>query len=232
MIWSDTDTSSGNLSKAWSGVTVSGDYYLLMWISSGSGTYSFGNETIFTTFLGVYTSSSIYALTKIFIGDNVTTILVNSFYYHYSLNEIIFTDDLLSIGESSFRTCSSLKYVYIPDNVTSIAIYAFYYDYSLEYVRLSSNITTIDNYTFGYCTSLSKVIFPAGLTTINTYAFRHNYNNIVYDFTNSSAVITLSDFDAFQTLSALTIFKVPSSLETAWKAATNWSTYADYIVGV
>ena len=39
-------------------------------------------------------------------------------------------------------------------------------------------------------------------------------------------------FNAFNGINPLCKIKVPASLETEWKEATNWATYADYIGGV
>ena len=54
----------------------------------------------------------------------------------------------------------------------------------------------------------------------------------VYDFTRHTAVPTLSNTNAFNNISADCEIRVPAALADEWKAATNWSTYASYIVGV
>ena len=51
-------------------------------------------------------------------------------------------------------------------------------------------------------------------------------------FTAFSAVPTLSNTNAFTGIAADCEIRVPASLVNKWKAATNWATYANYIVGV
>jgi hypothetical protein len=52
------------------------------------------------------------------------------------------------------------------------------------------------------------------------------------DFTKHTAVPTLASANAFRGIPADCEFRVPAALVDEWKAATNWSTYADKIVGV
>ena len=63
-------------------------------------------------------------------------------------------------------------------------------------------------------------------------AFRNCYGMRYYDFTSFQAVPTLSDTNAFSGISSDCEIRVPSALIDEWKAASNWATYADYIVGV
>ena len=54
----------------------------------------------------------------------------------------------------------------------------------------------------------------------------------IYDFTKHTSVPTLENVNAFQNIPSDCVIKVPELLVEEWKAATNWSTYADKIVGV
>lgn len=71
--WGDNTTStftnSGNFNTGAHTYAAVGNYVISMWISSGSGTYTFSNNSTTTMFLGTYKS----VLTKIYIGSNVTS---------------------------------------------------------------------------------------------------------------------------------------------------------------
>lgn len=53
-----------------------------------------------------------------------------------------------------------------------------------------------------------------------------------YDFTACTAIPTLVNVNAFTGIPSDCEIRVPASLADEWKAATNWATYADHIVGV
>ena len=85
---------------------------------------------------------------------------------------------------------------------------------------------------FQNCNSLSSITIPAGVTSISRKTFYKCSGVRYYDFTQHTAVPTLSNTDAFNGIAADCEIRVPAALANKWKAATNWATYADYIVGV
>ena len=66
------------------------------------------------------------SLTRVVIGDSVTSIGSSAFYYCDSLTSITIPDSVTSIGKSAFAYCSSLTSVVLGDSVTGIGDYAFY----------------------------------------------------------------------------------------------------------
>lgn len=111
----------------------------------------------------------------------------------------------ISIDHSAFRNRTGLTSVIIPDSVTSIADYAFYGCRGLTSVIIPDSVMSIGNYAFYGCTKLTDVtLLPTTPSTLGSNAF----NDI-----SSSAVIT-----------------IPKGTLEAYKAATNWSTYADKMV--
>ena len=113
-----------------------------------------------------------------------------------------------------------------------IGNYAFRSCYSLSNIIISNGVTSIGNYAFQYCSSLSSIIISNGVTSIGDSAFHSCSGIAYYDFTALSAVPTLSNTSVFARISADCEIRVPAALADEWKAATNWATYADYIVGV
>ena len=176
--------------------------------------------------------SSCYSLTSVTIPDGVTSIGQSAFNYCYSLASITIPDGVTSIGQSAFNYCYSLASITIPDSVTSIASNAFNYCSSLASITIPDGVTSIGQSAFNFCSSLASITIPDAVTSIASRAFSYCYSVAFYDFTACTAVPTLSDTNAFSSIAADCQIRVPASLVDAWKAATNWSTYADHIVGV
>ena len=207
------------------------------------------------TSIDTYAFRNCYSLVSVSIPSSVTSIGDNTFGYCYSLVSVSIPSSVTSIGNLAFGYCSSLVSVSIPSSVTSIGNYAFQSCYSLELVSIPngitnigdnilygccslksisipSSVTSIGNYAFFRCYALSSISIPSSVTGIGNYAFQDCQGMAIYDFTKHTSVPTLSNSNAFQNISSDCIIKVPASLLGEWKAATNWSKYANKIVGV
>ena len=124
----------------------------------------------------------------------------------------------------------------IPDTVTSMGTQAFAANVSYKKVlTIPSGITSIGDYVFSQNINVEKVVVKGNLTSIGSGAFQLMYNCKEYDFTHCTSVPTMSNTAMGGTSNGINsrcVIKVPASLEASWKTATNWATYADYIVGV
>ena len=152
--------------------------------------------------------------------------------YQSALQKVEIGDGVTLISSFAFARCYSLSSITIPGSVTSIGGFAFQNCYSLLSITIPDGVTSIDNNAFQNCHSLSSITIPDGVTSIGSNAFNSCYGVRYYDFTRHTAVPTLSNTNAFKNISADCEIRVPAALADAWKAATNWSTYADHIVGV
>ena len=173
-----------------------------------------------------------YSLASITIPDGIASIGSGAFYNCYSLASITIPDSVTSIENNAFYNCYSLASITIPDSVTSIENNAFYNCYSLASITIPDGIASIKNNAFQRCYSLASITIPDGIASIGSGAFRYCYGVAFYDFTACTAVPTLSSTDALERIPADCQIRVPASLVDTWKAATNWSTYSDHIVGV
>ena len=95
-----------------------------------------------------------------------------------------------------------------------------------------TSVTSIGSSAFYSCYSLSSITIPHGVKSIGKSAFNNCSGVRYYDFTRHTAVPTLSATNSFNGIAADYNIRVPAALAGKWKAATNWATYADYIVGV
>ena len=233
-----------------SGVTSIGDYaftlcYSLASItipngitSIGEGTcnycYSLASITIpdSVTSIGTYAFRYNYSIASITIPNGITSIGEGTCNYCYSLASITIPDSVTSIGFAAFESCYSLASITIPNSVTSISAQTFYNCYSLASITIPDGVTSIGNHAFNSCYSLASITIPNGVTSIGDYVFNYCYSVAFYDFTDYTSVPTLANTNAFTNISVDCQIRVPASLVDEWKAATNWSTYANYIVGV
>lgn len=127
------------------------------------------------------------------------------------------------------RTATSFE---IPEGTTHIGYSAFREFIMLTSITIPNSVTNIEDSAFMGCTRLRSITIPAGVTYIGMYAFYGCTGLTEIDFSTHTTVPTISSMDVFSNTSANLVIKVPSTLLDEWKAATNWSTYADKIVGV
>ena len=191
-------------------------------IELGSGVTSFNN----------YSFSDCGSLATITVPNGVTSIDSSAFNGCRSLASITIPTSVTSIDSSAFIGCASLPTITVPNGVTSIGSSAFSGCRSLASITIPTSVTSIDGSAFNSCNSLATITVPNGVTSIGSSAFNGCNGVAFYDFSNHTSVPTLVNTNAFIGIAADCQIRVPSALANAWKAATNWSTYADHIVGV
>ena len=167
-------------------------------------------------------------LENINIPDGVTTIGQSAFNACKSLTNIVLPNSVTSIGNNAFYDCTSLETINIPDGITRINGSIFYNCSAIKTIIIPNGVTRIDNYAFYGCTSLTNLTIPSGVTSIN-------YNALEIGSSTNKATITMlpttpptiqsSTFNA----SYLQKIIVPAGTGATYKAATNWSNFADYI---
>ena len=121
-----------------------------------------------------------------------------------------------------------LMYLFIGNNVSSIGAYAFSGCYSLTSINIPVDVSSIPDYAFGFCYSLTSINIPANVSNIGSNAFSGCYSILKYVF-NRALPPSLADINAFSTINSICKIYVPDASVTAYKNATNWITYADYI---
>lgn len=177
-----------------------------------------------------YAFKNCYSLKHITIPKGITGIYQNAFFSCVSLESISLPNSLTSLANNVFQYCSQLKLLTVPNSVTSVGTYAFQYAASLRYIALSNKITSIGDYAFGYCSNISKIKIPQNVTSILSYVFYDCRFVTLYDFRSHAAVPNLSSSSCFSGIRGDSKIVVPDELYDEWIIATNWSTYASYIV--
>ena len=135
-------------------------------------------------------------LKKVVIGEGVTTVGTNAFYFCQKLEEVQLPSTITVIGASAFDCCNKMKKINLPEGITAIDAKAFYGCGSLETlvlpktltdiggrafvscitlkeIKIPNGVTRIPSDAFMSCSGLTKVIIPRSVTSIGNYAFAH-----------------------------------------------------------
>ena len=157
-------------------------------------------------------SSSPYYTTQI---DNVQ-----------NATEINIGKAVTSIGQYTFRGCTSLTSVTIPEGVTEIGNYVFYNCSGLTSMTIPSSVTSIGYNAFYRCLSLTSVTIPSSVTSIGNEAFRACSS--LTSITIPSSVISIGN-GVFWGCTGLTSVTIPSSVTSIGK----WTfTYCSSLISV
>ncbi len=114
-----------------------------------------------------------------------------------------------SIGNFTFRGCSSLASVTIPSSVISIGAYAFSQCTSLTSIEIPNGVTTIGQSVFRESTGLQSVILPNSVTSIGQTAF---YNCTSLNSINIPSSVTSIGAYTFYQCTGLTSVDIPNSV--------------------
>ena len=98
------------------------------------------------------------SLTKVTIGDSVTSTGQLDFSGCSNLTDITIGNRIISIDCGAFSGCESLARIVIPDSVTSIGSQAFSDCRNLTSVKIGNNVKSIDYSAFKNCSSLTSII--------------------------------------------------------------------------
>ena len=135
-----------------------------------------------------------------------TKFLFYTFYQCGNLTSFDIPNGVIQIG-SAFESCFGLTSVTIPNSVTNISFSSFQNCIGLTSVTIPDSVTNIGGYAFYGCTGLTSITVEA--TTPPSLE-----NAVVFDSTNNCPIY------------------VPAASVDAYKAATNWSTYASRIQAI
>lgn len=202
--------------------------YTLKSVYVGNGVTSIGSEA-FTSCKGI---------TSVTLSDDVTTIGDDSFWsdsgilrFNSNTDGVMnISDSVTSIGSYAFTNLDSITTLNIGSGMTAIEGSVFPSMIGLTAVTIPNTVTTIGLTAFYNCYSLKTVIIPSSVTRIEGGAFRE-CSGLTSITCLATTPPTMTNNSAFESTNNCPIY-VPSQSVSAYKSATNWSTYASRIKAI
>lgn len=169
-------------------------------------------------------------LANIVFPNSITYIGGNAFYANKNLESVVLPQNALytTINSQLFFECSKLNNVILPNNIVLIDTAAFRYCYALSNITLSNTLQQIYSYAFRNCNSLTNLIIPSSVITIGSATLQcgTTENKTTFTFLGTTPPTIYNDtFRASQINKII----VPKGCGEAYKSATNWANFADYI---
>jgi len=98
-------------------------------------------------------------VTSVIIPDEKTlTSIQYGAFYNTSITTLAIPNGVLSISESAFNYCRSLRKIVLPQSLEVIGENAFYSCGALSSITVPPSVTTIQGYVFSGCSSLKSII--------------------------------------------------------------------------
>lgn len=153
--------------------------------------------------------SNRWSIQTVIISSGVTSIGEYAFDHCTSLMSISIPNSIVSIGDHSFHSCDSLTSISIPNSVKAIGDYAFGWCEDLTSIKIPNSVSSIGNYVFAYCYSLASISIPNSVTSIGDYAFSRCYSLTSISIPNS--VKNISNW-MFEYCWGLTSISIPNGV--------------------
>ena len=167
------------------------------------------------------------------IPVGVTTIGSNAFMSCYELTSVTMSNTVTTIGERAFQS-SGVKDIVWSNNLTTIGQNAFPLtnlgQSTNGVVTIPNSVTTIGERAFQRLDYMTQMYVGENVTSIGDNAF--GTNSGMTSFTINALTPPTIGSELFYSHGQNFIIYVPAASVDAYKAATNWSTYASRIQAI
>ena len=136
-------------------------------------------------------------------------------------------EGVTEIKSHAFYVATGLRSIELPTTCTNIGDWAFNDCYALASVSMP-NVTSIDEYAFLACRSLTSLTIPSTCTSILSGSLQCGSTANKCTFTFEGTTPPTIESDPFP-VDYINKIIVPIGCGEAYKTATNWTTFADYI---
>ena len=172
-------------------------------------------------------------IAEVEFGAGVTKIPNSFMESNTSLTSIVIPEGVTEIGKWAFRNATALTSITLPDSLESFGAYAdnamTFMGTKITNIVIPDKVTEMPRNMFARCNELVSITYGSGITQANYVASAALPKLAEIIFTSATPPTISTDFLEDQTLANLQI-KVPAAAVDAYKAAENWTAYADRIV--
>lgn len=187
------------------------------------------------THLTDYTSYGITTLRAVRLGT-ITAKFTSWFYGNTALESVDSAHWAPASGsslQSMFDGCTNIPYIDLTkwDISTITTIQRFMYNCSADVDISKWNMSSITNTTQAFQrTRFTELTVPATLTVLSANTFSDDNQHTEYHF-KATTPPAMANTNAFGSIRSQCVIYVPSAKLTDYQTASNWSTYASYMVG-
>ena len=191
---------------------VGGIYYNITSSTEKTVEVTYGGSS-FSFYASEYSGSVVIPETVTYNSKtyNVVCIGFSAFRDCSSLTSVTIPNSVTSIGSSAFYGCDRLASVVMGNKVQRIGSSAFEGCSSLKSMTIPRSVMYIEDSAFSGCSSLTSVEIPYGVSTIGDLAFKNCTSLKYLDISNSVSVIGNG---AFENCSSLTSVFFPPCVES------------------
>lgn len=161
--------------------------------------------------------------------NGVTQIGDYAFYRASGFISITIPPSVTTFGSTAFASVSSLNSVTIDYDSNATLGYNQFTSLSITSLTIGSHPTSIGDSMFRTCTKLTTLVIPSNISSISGYAF-DGCSGLTSITLESVTPPTLGS-NVFNNTNDCPIYVPPESVD-AYKAATNWSSYASRIQAI
>ena len=127
--------------------------------STGTLTISGTGAMQYVTSHGAPWSGHIDSIESVVISEGVTTIGDSAFYNHENIKNVSIADSVTDIGDKAFYNCTGLTDIVIGKGVTTIGEFAFENCSNLKPITIYNAVEKIGRYAFNGCPKLTDVYY-------------------------------------------------------------------------
>lgn len=221
--------------------SIFSQYSSLTKVAIPSSVISIGNEAFYNcrsltditigndvTSIGESAFYGCSSLTSVTIPNSVKTVGNYMFYECNKLANVVIGNSVTAISNNMFYLCANLTNITIGNGVTSIGGAAFFACGRLASITIPDSVTSISSGAFNSCTSLKSITIPSNVTSMGGAALRigGGANEVIITMLPTTPPTIASNTFTAEYLNKII---VPKGTSETYKAATNWSAFADYI---
>lgn len=165
-------------------------------------------------------------LDKIYISA-LHTLYTNTFSNHWSLRFVVISYGITLLN-GTFNVAKSLSCAILPNSIIDAGPSTFSSAGALECLVMSSNTVTVKSTFLRFCGALSYIKIPPLVTLLEDRCLSENQSLLTIEMEPTTPP-TMAVTRVFENIPLGARIYVPDASLTAYKEATNWASFANYI---